>query len=261
MTPEQLAQSVMDAHLLNVLQLVIVMFVLAILTLVAAILAMMYYNSQAIGKMSQTQQNMSATSAKQQDAHSKSLEAIGKQGERLEDMVRAVEQGQRALVDQTHAVHETRKAVEDHEEHTEQRYQLLIEGLKGVTVAQETQLQALKTDLTGDKERLLEGAADLISERIKAAVAPMLADLGTIRTSIEETQARYISDMEEIGGKVAETQHQILQAVNRVMEDVREEASKPQVDVVVGHSGSAVSAAVVDSGSAGHSDGGDTKIP
>lgn len=260
MTPEQLAQNVLDAKLLGVLQLVIVMFVLAIILLVAAILAMMYYNSQAITRMSQTQQNMSVANTKQQETHGKSLEAIGKQGDHLEEMVRAVEQGQRLQAEQTLAVRDTHKAVADHEEHTEQRYQLLIEGLKGVTVAQANQLEALKTDLTGDKERLLEDAADLIAVRIQAAVAPMLADLGTIRTSIEQTQARYLLDMEAIGGKVAETQHQILQAVNQVMEDVREEASKPQVAVVVGDSDRPVLAAAGDSGGSGRSDGGDTKI-
>lgn len=194
-----------------------------------------------------------SVSAKQGEANSKLADELRQQGERfdkqndiMERIVRDLEAQRTLQRDQAAATVAQVQAIQKHEEHTEQRYASLMEGLKGLTVAQAQQLDALKTNLVGEQERLLDGATEKITERFQAAVAPLLADLGSLRASIEETQARQFSEMERLAEKGANIQQQVLQALNKIVEEVREQAKAESVRP------DAPAAAADDSGGPGH---------
>lgn len=246
MPGETLAQNILDAQLLNVLQLVIVLFVLAIVLLVAAILAMMYYNSQAVAKMSGTQQNMSLTHAQMMVADGEKTKVM--QGSL--DELRTLRQdfgnsaimlaSTKAAID-THAA-ESAGYVKDIEKAADARQQALADHIK-TTTAQNL------TDLIGATEGIVGKSTEKIVEAVLQA-------LGAIRENLESAQKEYRQKMEDIGDQVARTQQQFIQAIKIDVGGGREDIK--QVDGG-GHSDTVLSAGAA-SGSAngigtGSSDG------
>lgn len=137
---------------------------------------------------------------------------ISRHGERLESMIRVLEQGQeiqRGQVAETKRLgdalhhHEAKSAkyVDSIQTRADERQRALAEHIKETTAKN-------MTDLIG----ATEGIVDKSTRRI---VDTLLEGLGTIRAKIETAQADYNQKMEAIGDQVAQMQHKFIQAIQQ----------------------------------------------
>lgn len=230
---EQAMISALDAPVVSVAMVAVLLSIIAVIVIIlfGGHLVRMILASLK-GLMESLKQQTDANT-RQAETNAKNYEALNKQGNELKELVAQLKAGQQIQADQTQVVRETHDAINNHEDKSEERFNQLMEELKGVSANTEG-LKTLKDDLSS-----------AVIDKVGDAIKPLVDDLGTWKADIEKTQRRQLRAMRRLSERGTQIQDRILEVFKKTVEDIREQASQTPDDA--GESGGPVPAAVDDS--------------
>lgn len=237
---EQAVISALEAPVVNVAMVAVLLSIIAVIVIIlfGGHLVRMILASLK-GLMESLKQQTDANT-KQAETNAENYKVLRQQSDELKELVAELKAGHQIQADQTQVVRETHDAINSHEDKSEERFNQLMEGLKGVSENTEG-LKTLKDDLSA-----------AVLDKVGAAIKPLVDDLGKWQTDIEKTQRRQLRAMKRLSEKGAQIQDRILEVIKKTVENIREETAAKPDDVA--DSGGPVPAAVDDSGSRRHGD-------
>lgn len=160
---QQLAQNVLDANLVSVLGLIIALLAVAVIIVSVCGVVMMYYNSQAVSKMSQTQQNMSNANAQWAASDSEKTAALKRSVDEL--MLFRQDYGNSNSAHQ-HLAEQTKVAIDAHEDKTEERVKSIIEQVTRGTEGLHGALKAAVTSVNSSTQATVKPALDALDKLV-----------------------------------------------------------------------------------------------